>query len=202
MFGLLHSTWNLERIYRKLVSTRGEEQSAAARDLIYYKAQKQLVRALKSESPVTRDLALNSLWDLWYRAEGEKAFRLIQISQAAIEKKDFLVALETLDRVIKNYPKFAEAWNRRATLYWLLGQYDLAIADCESVLALNPEHFGAWQGMGLCQFHRGEFVKACRSIQRALRINPHDESAQHFLKQCEEMLRRSPPQLEIQGNLV
>ena len=202
MYGFLHSTWNKERIYRKLIAAGREEQLVAARDLIYYKAQKQLIRALKSESPATRELALNSLWDFWYRLAGEKAFHLIQTSQTAIEKKDFLLALETLNRLVKQYPKFAEGWNRRATLFWLLGQYDLSIADCQIVLALNPEHFGAWQGLGLCQFHRGEYGKACRSLRRAVRLNPHDESVQKLLKQCEEMLRRFPPQLEIQGNLV
>lgn len=201
MYALLHSTWNKERIYRKMIAADPEEQAIAARDLVYYKAQKELVRALKADSPATRELALNSLWDLWYRSAGENALRLIQISQTAIEKKEFLLALETLNRLVKKYPRFAEGWNRRATFYWLLGQYDLSIADCEIVLGLNPEHFGAWQGMGLCQFHRGEFTKASRSLRRALRLNPHDESAQRFLKKCEQMLRRFP-QLDLKGELV
>ena len=202
MYCLTHSTWNKERIYQRLISGNSQEQQTAAIDLVYYGAQGQLVHALRSNSRGTRELVTNSLWELWSRAAGNRAYRLIQASQAAIERKDFLQALDTLNRVVKTYPRFAEGWNRRATLFWLLGQYDLAVADSATVLSLNPDHFGAWQGMGLCQFHLGKFSEACRSIRAALRINPHDESARNFLKQCEEINRRHAPQRNFRGNLV
>ena len=202
MYCLTHSTWNKERIYQRLISGNSQEQQTAAIDLVYYGAQGQLVHALSSNSRGTRELVTNSLWELWSRAAGNRAYRLIQASQAAIERKDFLQALDTLNRVVKTYPRFAEGWNRRATLFWLLGQYDLAVADSATVLSLNPDHFGAWQGMGLCQFHLGKFSEACRSIRAALRINPHDESARNFLKQCEAMSRRHPLQRALRGNLV
>ena len=202
MFLFLHSPWNKERIYRLLISGDRQQQRIAAEDLIYYRAQKQLVRALKSNSSATRDLAVSSLWQLWYHAAGDDAFRMIEASEKAIEKNDFVEGLNLLNRLVRKHPRFAEGRNRRGTLYWMLGQYDLAIADCEVVLSLNPEHFGAWQGLSMCQFHLGDYAKARRSVRTALRIHPHDESAQKFLQRCEEMLRRAPPRSTARGDLA
>ena len=202
MYGVTHSAWNRERIYRTLVNGAQEDQQIAAIDLVYYRAQPQLVRALRAYSPTTRELAQNSLLDMWQHAAGEKAFRYLQVSQKAIDKKDYVLALEVLDRVVKKYPAFAEGWNRRGTLHWLLGQYDLSISDGERVLALNPDHFGAWQGLGLCHFKRGNFVKAYEAVRTSLRINPHDENAQEFLKKCEEMLDKHRPKLDPRGTVI
>ena len=202
IYGVTHSSWNKERIYRTLVNGAKEEQQIAAIDLVYYRAQPQLVRALHANSPTTRELATSSLLDLWQHAAGENAYRYLQVSQKAIDKKDFVLALEVLNRIVKKYPAFAEGWNRRGTLYWLLGQYDLSIADGERVLALNPDHFGAWQGVGLCLFKRGEFTKAREAVRTSLRINPHDENAQEFLHKCEQMIEKHPSQPAPRGTII
>ena len=198
----LHSAWNKERIYKLLIAGNGLEQRTAAEDLVYYRAQKQLVRALKADAAATRELAINSLWQLWFHAAGERAFQLIEASQKSVENQDYMAALAVLDRVVKKYPRFAEGLNRRATLYWVLGQYDLAVADGERVLALNPDHFGAWQGMALCQFQLGDYVTARRFIRTALRIHPHDDTAQKFLKRCEEMLHKVPRSTSAPGEFA
>ncbi|MBI3413940.1 MAG: tetratricopeptide repeat protein [Verrucomicrobia bacterium] len=197
-----HSVWNKERIYRTLINGAKPDQEIAAIDLVYYRAQPQLVRALNANSPDTRELALNSLLDMWQHAAGEKAFGYLQIAQKAVAKKDLELALEVLNRVVKKYPDFAEGWNRRGTLYWLLGQFDLSIADGERTLALNPDHFGAWLGVALCHFKRGEFTSARQAVRASLRIHPHNDTALEFLKKCEDMLQRHPPASKPSGVII
>lgn len=202
MHSVTHSDWNKERIYRSLINGTKADQEIAAIDLVYYRAQPQLVRALHANASTTRELALNSLLEMWQHAAGQQAFRYLQVAQKAVEKRDFELALEVLNRVVKKYPDFAEGWNRRGTLYWQLGQIDLSLADGKRVLALNPDHFGAWQGVGLCHFKRGEFDLAARAIRVSLRIHPHNDNALEFLKKCEDMLQKHPPQSGSSGVII
>lgn len=187
------SNWNKERLFHQLVSGNRQQKLKAAARLTQYDGHKQLVSALKSNSALTRELAANALWDLWFNAAGEKAGRFAQAATVAIERQEFAAASKIVNQLTREYPGFAEGWNRRAILNWQLGRYEESIADCKKVVALNPEHFGAWQGMGLCQLHLGDLPAACQSLRAALKINPHDRAGQEFLRRCEELLRRFTP---------
>lgn len=189
------STWNKERLYSRLISGRPAEKLAAAADLADLGAQPQLLRALKARSPAARELAENALWAVWFRAAGEEAYRLTVRAARATEKGDVAGALKLLNQVVERWPTFAEGWNRRARLYWQMGEFTEALADCQKVVELNPHHFAAWQGLAACQVRLGEVEAACRSVRRALQIKPHDGAARQFLKHCEALLdpgRRKP----------
>jgi len=195
-----HSGWNKERLYRKLLAGDRNEKLAAAFDLAWLGGQEQLLRALRSPSAAVREVAVDSLWSLWFHAAGKEAFSLAQSASAAMARQKFTEALAILNRTVAQYPDFAEGWNRRAILHWQMGQYEESIEDCKKVVALNPNHFGAWQGMGLCQLYLGDAEGACQSFRAALKINPRDGGLRQMLRQCEELLRRlspgrSPPDL-------
>ena len=193
-FAVQYSRWNKERLFRKLVSGDNRQKLSAAFDLVWLNGEEQLLRALKSASRTSRQVALDSLWNLWLQAAGKEAYRLAQRANLQMERKDYDEALATLNGVVKKYPEFAEGWNRRAVLYWQMGKYEESIGDCKRVVALNPNHYGAWQGMGLCQLHLGRLESACHSLRMALKINPHDRGLQEFLFQCEELLRKLSPE--------
>jgi tetratricopeptide (TPR) repeat protein len=188
-----HSPWNKERLYRKLIVGDRDQKLRAVADLVYVNGQTQLMRALKSRSPVVREIAANSLLNLWSLEAGNKAHRVIEDANEAIERGAYSEALVILSELIEKHPKFAEAWNRRATLYWQLHKYKDAVADCQKVIALNPNHFAAWQGMGLCQLHLGELESACESLRAASKINPHDQGLRQLLQHCEDLLDRVSP---------
>lgn len=185
------SQWNKERLYRKLLSGPRTQQTLAARQLASLQAQEQLVRALQSDSPYVRRLATQGLWNLWLHAAGDEPFRLAEAARVAVSGRDYPKALLLLNKLVARYPNFAEGWNRRATLFWQLGQYELSIFDCEKVIALNPNHFPAWQGMGVAQLQLRDFRGACRSLRAALRISPHDPQSQQLLHFSEMILRRA-----------
>lgn len=138
-------------------------------------------------------MAGDALWEIWFHAAGEEAFRMAVLAGNLMEQRAFPEALKTLTELTATYPTFAEGWNRRATLFWQMGRYEDSIADCWRVVSLNPSHFGAWQGMGLCQLHVGDVDGACRSLQRALQINPYDRALRQFRQRCEELRERLSP---------
>ncbi len=179
-----HSRWHKERQYQRLSTGTADQRTAAAAELVSVGAQEQLLRALQSNQKSVRDLAEAALWEIWFREGGTRAFHLLMEAQQSLENLQLAKALKTLDEVTTRYPRFAEGWNRRATVYWKLGNYAQAVADCQRVLALNPKHFGAWSGLGLCQLHLGEFQAACDSFHVVLKINPHDEAARQWLDQA------------------
>ena len=188
-----YTHWNKQRLYRKLISGNREEKSSAAFDLAWLGGQDELLRALKSPSEPVRTLAIDSLWSLWFHAAGRDAFRRAQTADRAVRQQKFSDALAILNLITAEYPRFAEGWNRRALVFWEMGQYTQSIADCKRVVALNPNHYGAWQGMGLCQLQLGELEAAVQSLRFALKINPYDRGLRETLRRCEDLLRRLPP---------
>jgi tetratricopeptide (TPR) repeat protein len=81
-------------------------------------------------------------------------------------------AIRLLDKLIADYPDYAEAWNQRATIYYTLGDFEASIADCEKVLALEPRHFGALSGRALMYLQLGKRALALRDMAAALAVHP------------------------------
>jgi tetratricopeptide (TPR) repeat protein len=195
----VRSSWNKERLYRKLLSGSPEQQLSAASALVYAKAEQQLLAALKSENESVRDTARRALEYSWFVAEGEKAFELMQRAAKAYDSEEYDEALNLLNQLIARHPRYAEAWNRRACVYWKTGRYEESIADCQRTLSLNPNHFGAWQGLGVCKLHLGEVEEAVKCLRAVLRITPHDSTTQSALKRCEDLLRNTAPTKEAKN---
>ncbi|MEN9575473.1 MAG: hypothetical protein RL514_3328 [Verrucomicrobiota bacterium] len=202
----LRSEWNRDRLYRQLLSGGGKERIAAAEQLVAYGGREQLLQALQSDSASVRTVAISALFDIWVAEEGEEAAFLLQVAGNSIEKKNIRGALNHLTRLTRTYPFFAEGWNRRATLLWQLGQVEQSLADCRKAVILNPEHFAAWQGMGLCQVRLGDLEAAQKSFQQALKLIPHDRQTQRLLRWAEDTLKREkqlrPKADEPVGELV
>lgn len=185
--------WHKQQLYRQLVEGSRNQKFSAAGELVQLRDQSHLLQALKSESQAVRSVAVQALWNLWYHEAGPEAFAVTQVVLQATEETEYQKALRILEPLLKKHPGFAEGWNRRATIYWQMGRYRQAIADCRRVTVLNPEHFGAWEGMALCQVALGEIEDACVSLRRALRIFPQDENALFLLHRCQDLLRQKAP---------
>lgn len=186
----LRSEWNRERLYRQMLAGTDKERIAAAEKLVACGGEDQLLKALQSDSASLRTVAISALFDLWAAREGEAAAFLLQVANNSLERKNLQGALNHLTRLTRAHPFFAEGWNRRATLLWQLGQVEQALADCRKAVLLNPEHFAAWQGMGLCQVRLGDLPAAIKSFQHALKLIPHDRQTQRYLRWAEETHRR------------
>ncbi len=122
-------------------------------------------------------LTVNMIWQIWYRTDDLVANELMAEGNQAVAIGRLPQALETFDELVEVAPDFAEAWNRRATVNYLLGHFAASIADCERVLALEPRHFGALWGLAEMRRLRGEDELALKAFERALEVNPHQDSS-------------------------
>ena len=188
-----HSSLFKQWMYQRLVAGNEKQQLRAASALVYVKAEPQLLAALKLDVLKTRQLAKKAIEFTWFTAAGEDAQDQLHKAMDLAEAEHYQEALDILNKVIAKKPTFAEAWNQRAAVYWKLGRHEESILDCERTLVLKPQHYGAWQGMGICRLHLGEVSEACRCLREALKILPHDEATQEALRKCEELLRQQRP---------
>ncbi len=147
-----------------------------------------LLDDLKESDPQVRQQATESLWHRWFCQKGAMGLEQISQSQQQMEQEDWEGAEKTLTQLIDALPDFAEAWNRRAVLYYSQERYPEAIADCESVVRLVPAHFGAWHGMGLCQMALGDYRQAMKAFDRALTIQPYGILNRKLSLECHLLL--------------
>jgi tetratricopeptide (TPR) repeat protein len=138
--------------------------------------------ALRSDDPVEAGRAAAILWQLWHQSGDAKLDALLRDGIAAMERQDLRAAEEIFSRLITTAPQFAEGWNKRATVRYLVKDYDGSIADCRETLARNPNHFGALSGQGLCHLALAEYAEAAALFRRALAVHPHLGGARQNLQ--------------------
>jgi tetratricopeptide (TPR) repeat protein len=107
-------------------------------------------------------------------------------AKTAMDRKEMDVALKILDSVIKLRPDYVEAWNRRATLYYLQNDYSRSMEDIRQVLIREPRHFGALAGLGMIMQETGDDKYALDAFRKALAINPHMERVPDLVKTLSE----------------
>ena len=132
-----------------------------------------LVRALRDADAVVRTFAEHAMWQVWSRSGDDDVDRLLQIGIEQMNAREGEAAVETFSRVIARRPDFAEGWNKRATVYYLLGEYRKSLADCDEVLRRNPYHFGALSGYGMIYLQLGRPALALPYFEKVLDVNPN-----------------------------
>jgi tetratricopeptide (TPR) repeat protein len=145
-----------------------------------------LVKALRDSHPSVRALAERAIWRVWSRSGDDDIDRLFAIGLEQMTQRQGDAAVETFTRIIERRPDFAEGWNKRATVYYLLGQYEKSLADCDEVLKRNPYHFGALSGYGMIYLQLDRPAQALDYFERALAVNPNLGS----VEETAETLRR------------
>jgi Tfp pilus assembly protein PilF len=143
-----------------------------------------LMVELKNDDESVREQATATLWRIWFDQKGEVGFQALQRSQQFLQVGEIGQSAAILSELIQAMPDFAEAWNRRAVLYFMQRQYRRAISDCQEALRLNPRHFGALHGMGLCYQCLGEYSQAIRAFRDALAIQPFSIENQRLILEC------------------
>jgi tetratricopeptide (TPR) repeat protein len=149
-----------------------------------------VVACLHDPDPDVVALAEATLWTIWARSGDPAVDALFADGLARMERRDWLGAVSCFSRVIEAAPGFAEGWNKRATARYLAEHYASAIADCEEVVRLNPQHFGALSGQGLCHAALGQYAEAARCLRRALAVHPRLESVHANLARIQQVLVR------------
>lgn len=130
------------------------------------------------------------IWQIWVASEDPSVNRLMRSGLAAMRARRYQTALATFTRLVEAAPEFAEGWNKRATVHYLMGNLRASVLDIQKTLALEPRHFGALFGLGLIYDALDQPAAALRSYEATLEINPHSSSTRRRI----EELRR-----ELQG---
>jgi len=130
-----------------------------------------------------------TIWHIWIEADDPAADALMMQGIAAMNGGDLRTALAAFDAVTRQVPDFAEGWNKRATVYYLMGRHDASVQDIARTLALEPRHFGAISGLGLIYTASGQDAEALRTFERALTIHPHMDAIRQRVKVLRARLR-------------
>jgi tetratricopeptide (TPR) repeat protein len=126
------------------------------------------------------------IWAVWTGAGNETTNLLMSRAKKAADDKDYDLAIRMLSSVIEIKPDFTEAWNRRATVYFLKKDYVNAMADIGKVLAREPRHFGALSGLGLIMQDIGDERHALDAYRKALEVYPRLKGMEEKVKTLKE----------------
>jgi tetratricopeptide (TPR) repeat protein len=126
------------------------------------------------------------IWAIWISSGSDTCNLLMSRVKDATDDRDYDLAVKLLDAIVTIKPDYVEAWNRRATLYYLKHDYGHALADIREVLAREPRHFGALAGLGLILQDIGDDKHALQAYQAALAIDPHLRNLPDVVKTLRE----------------
>jgi tetratricopeptide (TPR) repeat protein len=147
-----------------------------------------LAAALRDIDPVVRASAESAMWQVWSRSGDAAIDRLFSDGVDQMNARQGEQAVDTFSEIIRRRPEFAEAWNKRATIYYLLGEYQKSLADCDEVMRRNPYHFGALSGYGMIYLRLDQPATALEYFERALRVNPNLESTRQTIELLKTLL--------------
>lgn len=125
-----------------------------------------------ASNPIEGRLVEVQVWEIWLASDDAEVNRLMESGVAAMNGADYGEALKAFDRMVELAPAFAEGWNKRATLFYLMGDLEASMADIDRTLALEPRHFGALAGLGLVEMRREHEEEALAAFERALAVHP------------------------------
>ena len=130
------------------------------------------------------------IWGHWFDTGSEETDRMLQAGDLMLSTGRYNRSYAILNGVIERRPDLSEGWNRRATLRYLMGDYEGSIADIDETLAREPRHFGALSGLGLCHLRLGNDEEALDAFERALIHNPHMQGVKRNVKELRDRLGR------------
>jgi tetratricopeptide (TPR) repeat protein len=126
------------------------------------------------------------IWAQWLASGSDTANLLMSRVKTAIEAQDLDLAIKLLDSLVEIRPDYVEAWNRRATLYYMRKDYARSMADIRQVLLREPRHFGAISGLGMILQEFGDEKRALDAFRRAISIHPHLQRIPDLIKTLTE----------------
>ena len=131
------------------------------------------------------------IWKIWIEHRNPRAQSLMFLGIGAMNNQQFGKALEYFRLLTEIEPDFAEGWNKRATVYYLMGRIKESEEDALRTLKLEPRHFGAHSGLGLIRMALGDWPGAITALEAALRVHPHMSGVIRNLKYVRKKLNES-----------
>ena len=152
-----------------------------------------LLGRLNDDDPRVRALAAAATWQIWSRSGDPAIDKLFGRGLEQMQAAALPDALATFSAIVKRKPAFAEGWNKRATILFLLGRNEESLKDCDEVLKRNRKHFGALAGAGQIHLQLGHPELALGFFRRAVDVNPNLEGPAEMIPVLEQLLREQRP---------
>jgi tetratricopeptide (TPR) repeat protein len=149
-----------------------------------------IAAALRDPDRAVRIGAEAALWEIWSRSGDSEVDRLFADGVQQMSEGRWDDAVATFTRIIARKPEFAEGWNKRATVYYLMGDYKKSLADCDEVVKRNPLHYGALSGYGMIYTQLDQPARALEYYERALAVNPNLDGIRYTVEILRDQLIR------------
>jgi len=140
------------------------------------------------EDPGEAAVVEQQIWQIWVEHDNPAFAELMTAGIRYMNQNQNALALDTFTKLIAMAPEWAEAWNKRATMHWVMGNLPASEADIVETLRLEPFHFGALSGRGLVALSRNDLEAAYRAFQRVLEVYPAMDGVRDTLLQLERQL--------------
>ncbi len=147
-----------------------------------------LFKALHDTDDLVRALTENSIWQVWSRSGDPRVDGFFAVGVEQMNHGQAEAALDTFTEIIRLKPDFAEGWNKRATVYFFIGEYEKSLRDCDEVIKRNPQHWGALSGYGQIYLRLDKPEQALAYFQRALAVNPNLQQIERMIEQLKQAL--------------
>jgi len=114
-----------------------------------------------------------AIWEQWTMVPDPQQRAVMMRGIAEMQQQQIKASIETFTKLIETAPDLSEAWNKRATAYWLMGNFTASMADICETVKREPRHFGAYSGLGMIRAEMGENARAVAAFELARKWNPH-----------------------------
>jgi tetratricopeptide (TPR) repeat protein len=132
----------------------------------------------------------NRIWAAWLWSDSDTVNLLMSRVKTALEARDFDLAVRLLNSIVDFKPDYAEAWHRRAMIFYMRKEFDRSLADLREVLAREPRHFGALASLGAMMQEFGDEKHALDAFRRALEVYPRLERVPGVVRNIPEIVKR------------
>ena len=151
----------------------------------------ELFNELKINNVILTSDIEQKIWKIWStHPYNQELTKRLEEGSRLVRNQKLSEAINIFTEVINLDPKWAEAWNKRATALYLLGDYEASQKDIDKVLELENRHFGALAGQGLVNIKLENYEKAIESYKKAKKIYPTMRSPKIMIKQIKELIKQ------------
>ena len=140
------------------------------------------------EPPADMERIERDIWIVWLESGDAGLDAVMAEGVRAMSGGDYATALASFNTLVDALPEFAEGWNKRATLYWLMGDFEASAADVDRTLALEPRHFGALSGLAMIRMAQQRHQEAYDALRRMLAVHPHAKGVRDRLERLRRIL--------------
>ena len=117
---------------------------------------------------------VSNIWSEWMTIDNPESQKIMDMVPYFFQSRNYDEAIEAFTYVIEQEPNFSEAYNKRATFYFMMGDFENSMKDIETTLALEPRHFGALDGMSKILISYKKYVQAFKVYEEMMNLMPND----------------------------